>query len=171
MQLLFNTAPRGHCSQKKNMYNLNPKMYNLIKVWKKESNNIVQCPLNQGCQTHGLLEPIGCWQSCRGPQNVFDLEITTSPGNDFCNVDKSKINLNKEKIVTSPISPHHRSSSHIVNRKSSSVARSGVDFQIEKSVYLSSVACVKRFKRWLEDEKLEYCRNSLRILESFHGLH
>ena len=108
--------------------------------------------------------PIGCWQSCRGPQNVFDLEIITSPGNDFCNVDQSKVDLHKEKIVIFSASPHHRSSSDMVNQNPSSVARSGVDFQLEKSVYLSSVACVKGFKRLLEDKKSQYCRNSLRIL-------
>ena len=51
------------------------------------------------------------------------------------------------------------------------MARSGVDLQIKKSLYLSSFACVKGFKRFFEDEMLQYCRNSLRILESSRGSH
>ena len=114
---------------------------------------------------------IACWQSCRGPQDVFDLEITTSPGNDLCNVAQSEVDLNKKKVITSAAFPNHRPSSGIVNQKSSSVARSGVDFQIKRSVYLSMVACVKGFKRLLEDETLQYCRNSLKIFESSRRPH
>ena len=36
---------------------------------------------------------IVCWQSCRGPHNVFNLEITTSPGNGLCNVTRSEVDL------------------------------------------------------------------------------
>ena len=113
---------------------------------------------------------IACWQSCRGPYDVFDLEIT-SPGNGLYNVSQCKVNLHTKKFITSPASLHHRPSSGIVNQKSSSVARTKVDFQIKKSVYLSNVACVKGFKRLLEDETLRYCRNLLRILESSRGPH
>ena len=55
----------------------------------------------------------------------FDLEITTSPGNDLCNVARSKADP-KKKVITSPASSHHRPSSGIVNQKSSSVAQSEV---------------------------------------------
>ena len=42
-------------------------------------------------------------QSCQGPHEVLDLEITTSLGNDLCNVARSKIDLQKKK-------DHHLSS-------------------------------------------------------------
>ena len=51
--------------------------------------------------------------------------------------------ISKNKVVTSPASPHHRPSSGIVNQKSSSVARSGVDHQIKK-VCTSQVSLVLR---------------------------
>ena len=85
-------------------------------------------------------------QSCRGPHEIFDLEITTSLGNDFCNVARSKINLQKKKDITF----------------SASVKLSPND----KNLYLSSVACDLGFKRLFDDDPLQYCRNSLVILES-----
>ena len=41
---------------------------------------------------HCIYEP-----SCRGPQEVLDLEITTSLGNDLCDVARSKIDLSKRR--------------------------------------------------------------------------
>ena len=113
---------------------------------------------------------IACWQSCRWPHDVFNLEITTFSGNDLCNVTQSEVDLHKKKVITSPESPHHRPSSGNVDQKSSSVARSGVDFQIKKFVYLSSAACVEGFKRVFEDETLQYCQKLLRILEFLERL-
>ena len=36
-------------------------------------------------------------QSCQGPHEVLDLGITTSLGNDLCNVARSKIDLKKKR--------------------------------------------------------------------------
>ena len=43
-------------------------------------------------------------QSCRGPHEIFDLEITSSLGNDLCNVARSKIDLQKKGHHLSSIS-------------------------------------------------------------------
>ena len=90
-------------------------------------------------------------QSCRGPHEVLDLEITTSLGNDLCNVARSKIDLPKKKVITFPppvnLSP------------------------IDKTLYLSSGACDVGFKRLFDDDPLQYCQNSLVILESFRRPH
>ena len=83
---------------------------------------------------------IAWWQSCRGPHDVFDLEIIACPGSCLCNVKelglyrdyKLKRSIFKKQVITSPVSPHHHPSSGIVNQKSSSVARSGFNLQIEK---------------------------------------
>ena len=84
---------------------------------------------------------LACWQSCRGAHDGFDLEITTSPDNGLCNAARDEVDLQK-KVITSSASPHHRSSSGIVNQKSSSVTRSGVDLQIKKmSVLLKCGQC------------------------------
>ena len=56
----------------------------------------------------------------------FDLEITTSPGNDLYNVARSEVDHQKETVITSPVSPHHRPSSGFVNQKLSSGARSEI---------------------------------------------
>ena len=49
----------------------------------------------------------------------FDSEITTSPGSGLCNVARSEEDLQrKKKVITSAASPHHLSSSGIVNQKS-----------------------------------------------------
>ena len=54
--------------------------------------------LKQGCQTRGLLGPHCIHeQLCRGPHEVFDLEITTSPGNDLCSVARSEVDLQKKR--------------------------------------------------------------------------
>ena len=89
---------------------------------------------------------IACWQPCRGPHDVFDLEITTSLGNDLCNVAQSEHDL-KKKGHYLPSFSRHRPSSGIVSQKSSAMARSGVDLQMKKNLDLSSFACVKGFKR------------------------
>ena len=47
---------------------------------------------------------IACWQSCRGPHDVFDLEITTSPGNSLGNVARSEVDLQKKRHYLSSIS-------------------------------------------------------------------
>ena len=91
-------------------------------------------------------------QSCRGPHEVLDLEITTSLGNDLCNVARSKIDLqNKKKVITFPPS---------VNLTPN-----------DKNLYLSSVASDLGFKRFFDDDPLQYCRNSLAISESPRGPH
>ena len=68
--------------------------------------------LDQGCHTHGFLGAIlHVGSRAEGRMMFFDLEITTSPGNDLCNVAPSEVDLRKkEKLLTSPASPHHRSS-------------------------------------------------------------
>ena len=66
---------------------------------------VVVMTLAQRCQTRGLLGPHCIYeQSYRGPHEVLDLEITTSLGNDLCNVAGSKIDLQKKKYG------HHLSS-------------------------------------------------------------
>ena len=50
-----------------------------------------------------------------GCMMFFDFEITTSSSNSLCNVARSKVDLQKNKIITSPASP-----------QSSSVARSEI---------------------------------------------
>ena len=101
---------------------------------------------------------IACWQSCRGPHDVFDSEIITSPGNGLCNATGSEVDLQKKGHYHSSIStpwPFFR-------RRYSEIEFCGTKW----SLYLSSVASVKGFKRFLQ-----YCRNSIRILESSHGSH
>ena len=44
-------------------------------------------------------------QSCRGPHEVFELEITTSLGNNLCDVARSKVGLQKEKKEKKRSSP------------------------------------------------------------------
>ena len=53
--------------------------------------------------------------------------------------------------------------------KSSSVVAPSSHLRMEKNLYLSSVAYGEGFKRLFDDEPLEYCRNSLGILESSRG--
>ena len=61
--------------------------------------------LPRGVKLVGFLGPHCIYeQSCRGPHDVLDLEITTSPGNDLCNVARSKIDLRKKKVITFPAS-------------------------------------------------------------------
>ena len=88
-------------------------------------------------------------QSCRGPHEVLDLEITTSLGNDLCNVARSKIDLQKKKVFAFPAS---------VNLSPN-----------DKNLYLSSVACDMGFKSFFDDDLLQYCPNSLVISELFLG--
>ena len=90
-------------------------------------------------------------QSCRGPHEILDLEITTSLGNDLCNVARSKIHLQKKKVITFPASVKL--------------------FPNDKNLYLSSVACDQGFKRLFDNDPLQCCRNSLVILESSRGPH
>ena len=40
---------------------------------------------------------MACWQSCRGPHDVFDLEITSFLGNSLCNEACNKADLQKIK--------------------------------------------------------------------------
>ena len=110
------------------------------------------------------VKPVGFWrphciyeQSCRGPHEVLNLEISTSLGNDLCNVARSKIDLqkknkkNKKKVITFP----------------ASVKLSPND----KNLYLSSVDCDLGFKRLFDDDPLQYCRNSLLVSESSRRPH
>ena len=92
-------------------------------------------------------------QSCREPHEVLDLEITTSLGNDLCNVARSKIDLQKrkKKVLTLPASVKLSSN--------------------EKNLYLSNVARDQSFKRLFDNDPLQYCRNSLVISESSRGPH
>ena len=62
--------------------------------------------LQQGCQTRGLLGiHIVCWKPCRGPHEIFNLEITAPPGNDLGNVARSEVDLQKKKVGASQVSP------------------------------------------------------------------
>ena len=94
---------------------------------------------------------IACWQLCRGPHDVFDLEIPTSSGNGLCNVARSEVDLQKRSL---PLQHLHTiallQASLIRNR----VLRHAMELISKyKKVYLSSVACVKRFKRFFEDKR------------------
>ena len=57
-----------------------------------------------GCIWSRGVKLVGFWgphctyeQSCRGPHEVFDLDITTSSGKDLCNVARSEIDLQKKR--------------------------------------------------------------------------
>ena len=85
--------------------------------------------LTQGCQTRGLLgAALHVGNRAESRMMFFDLEITTSPGNGLCNVARSEVDLQKQKkkVITSPATPNHRSSSDIVNQKLSFVAPSEI---------------------------------------------
>ena len=45
----------------------------------------------------GFWGHIVCWELCRGPHKIFDLEINTSLGNDLRNVPRSEVDLQKRK--------------------------------------------------------------------------
>ena len=53
---------------------------------------------------------VAFWESCRGPHEIFDLEIATSPGNDLSNVILSEVDLQKKIVLylssISTPSPH-----------------------------------------------------------------
>ena len=90
-------------------------------------------------------------QSWRGPHEVLDLEIITSLGNNLCNVARSKIDLQKKKVITFPASVKLLPN--------------------DKNLYLSSVACDLGFKRLFDDDPLQYCRKSIVISKSSRGPH
>ena len=82
--------------------------------------NHTQILLDQGCQTRGLLgATLHVDSRVEDRMMFFDLEITTFPGNGLCNVARSKVDLQKKKIFSSPASSHHLPSSGIVNQKQS----------------------------------------------------
>ena len=65
----------------------------------ESSKELVNC-LIQGCQTRGLLGAILLvGNRAEGRMMFFDLEITTSPGNDLCNVAHSEIDLKKKRSL------------------------------------------------------------------------
>ena len=84
---------------------------------------------------------IVCWKLCLGPHEIFDLEITTSPGDDLSNVARIEVELQK-KVCTFQVCPRR-----------------------------ARVACVQGIKHLFEDVTLQYCRTSLGILESPRGPH
>ena len=96
-------------------------------------------------------------QLCRGPHEVFEWEITTSPGNDLSNVARIKVDLQKKERL-SPLQ-HLRT---IVIRTTNRVLwlHQVMLSPNEKNMYLTSVACGEKFKRLFDDEPLQYCRNS-----------
>ena len=97
------------------------------------------------------------WPSCRGPHDVFDLEITISTGNGLSNVARSEVD-HRKNVITSPASPYHRPSSGIINQKSSPMARSGVDLQIKKSLCTFQVSPV--LMRSNVSSKMKRCKTA-----------
>ena len=116
--------------------------------------------LVQGCQTSGLLGATLHVGNRAEGRMMFSIWRSPLLRATVSIMQPAARSISQKKVITSPASPHHRPSSGFVNQKSSSMARSVVNLQIIKSLYLSSVACVKGFKRFFEDETLQYCRNS-----------
>ena len=86
-------------------------------------------------------------------------------GNDLCNVAQSEVDLQKKDHHLSSIS----TPSPLLGQIEFCCFTKWSYLQIKKNLYLSSVDCDQGFKRLFEDDTLQYCRNSLRILESSCG--
>ena len=78
-----------------------------------------------------------CWVLCRGPHEILDLEITTSPGHDISIVARGEVDLQIKKYAIS-------TSAGTDLQKSSNLVRSGINLQIKKKKLCTFQVCLYR---------------------------